>query len=224
MRDQQDVELHLQRFSPSFGTELLPGMVLQLCFPVPKPGSSKYCLVNDHTAGHFSLNAAIPTEEGSFRPDNLVDLGALLINYHWKHGKVPAWLFKSDASLAYRLLPCHPHWQVRQATKIDEDFYIDRCCVFRNCASGAIWCAFYALVLWIGIHVKGLTCLLHYVDDAFSFDSSEELEFYAPYEDYYPPKQVGLLKLFDEVGILHEKQKQEFGRTLTIIGLEVCLE
>ena len=48
--------------------------------------------------------------------------------------------------------------------------------------------------------------------------------FYPPYEAYYPAKQVKLLKLFNEVGIPHEKWKQEFGRTLTIIGLEVSLE
>ena len=79
-------------------------------------------------------------------------------------------------------------------------------------------------MLWIGIFKKGLPDLLHYVDDAFSYDPDEELEFYAPYEPYYPKKQVGLLKIFDEVGIPHEKRKQEFGCQLTIIGLRVCLD
>ncbi len=87
-----------------------------------------------------------------------------------------------------------------------------------------IWCAFYALVLWIGIHIRGLTGLLHCVDDVFSFDVDEELRFYTPYKTYCPAKQAKLLCLFDEISIPHEKWKQEFGCSLTIIGLEVDLD
>ena len=199
-------------------------MVAQPCFAVPKPGTSKLQLVNDHTAGAPSLNASIAPEDGSFRPDNLSDLGALLIDYYQKHGQAPAWLFKSDASSAYRLLPCHFWWQAWQATPIDEEFYIDQCCVFRNQASGAIWCVFYALVLWIGIYVKNLPGLLHYVDDAFAFNPDEELAYYGPYDAYYPKKQSALLCLFDEIGIPHKKRKQEYGQNLTIIGLQVSLD
>jgi hypothetical protein len=65
--------------------------------------------------------------------------------------------------------------------------------------------------------------LLHYVDDAFSYDPDEELAFYAPYKSFYPRKQVAFQRLFDEVRIPHEK-KQEFGHELVIIGLEVSLE
>ncbi len=224
LKHQRDIEIGFSRFSESFGPELLPGMVAQPCFAVPKPGSSKFRLVNDHTAGHSSLNTAIPPEDGSFRPDNLWDLGSLLLAFFRANGRTPAWLFKSDASSAYRLLPCHPRWQVRQATMIDGNFHIDCCCVFGNHTSGAIWTAFYALVLWAGVYVKGLPGLLHYVDDAFSFEPDEALAFYAPYDGWYPKKQVGLLNLFDEVGIPHEKRKQEFGCELTIIGLQVSLD
>ena len=37
----------------------------------------------------------------------------------------------------------------------------------------------------------------------------------------YPAKQTHLLQLWDELGIPHDKDKQEFGSTLHIIGLEV---
>ncbi len=91
---------------------------------------------------------------------------------------------------------------------IDGSFHINQCCVFSNHASGAIWCAFYALVLWAGVNVKGLLDLLHYVNNAFSFEPDDEtLEFYALYDSWYPKKQVGLLKLFNEVGIPHEKKE-----------------
>ena len=107
-------------------------------------------------------------------------------------------------------LGCSSQMQAQQATAIDE-FHIDHCCVFRNQASGAIWCAFYALVLWIGIHIKNLPGLLHYVDDAFSFGLDKELMYYGPYNTYYPKKQSALLQLFDDIGIPHEKRKQEYG-------------
>ena len=97
-----------EQFSKLFGPELLLGMVVQPCFAVPKPGLLKFCLVNDHTAGQSSLNAAIPLEDGSFRLDNLWDFGSLLLGYYCMHGRTPAWIFKSDTSSAYRLLPCHP--------------------------------------------------------------------------------------------------------------------
>ena|SRR5258708_2422501 len=119
-------------------------MVAQPCFVVLKPGPSKFHLVNDHMAGHSSLNAAIPLEDGSFHPDNLWDLGSLLLTFYHVDGHTPAWIFKSDASLAYHLLPCHPWWQVHQVTMIDGNFHINHCCVFGNCTSGAIWSAFYA--------------------------------------------------------------------------------
>ncbi|SRR5258708_14623835 len=199
-------------------------MVAQPYFVVLKLGSSKFCLVNDHMAGCSSLNAVIPPEDGSFQPDNLWDLGSLLLVFYHTNGWTPAWIFKSDASSAYRLLPCHPRWQVWQATMIDSNFHINQCCIFGNQASGAIWCAFYALVLWAGIYIKGLLGLLHYVDNAFSFEPDEVLEFYAPYNEWYPKKQVSLLNLFDEVGIPHEKKKQEFRCELTIIGLQVSLD
>ncbi len=56
MQSQWDIELGLNRYSPSFGSDLLPGMVLQPCFPVLKPGTVKFRLINDHTVGHFACN------------------------------------------------------------------------------------------------------------------------------------------------------------------------
>jgi len=44
---------------------------------------------------------------------------------------------------------------------------------------------------------------------------------YDPYDDLYPPKQVTLLCLWDDIGLPHSKRKKVFGRTLTIIGLNV---
>jgi len=38
---------------------------------------------------------------------------------------------------------------------------------------------------------------------------------------FYPSKQTCLLQLWDDLGIPHDKEKQEFGPVLRIIGFEV---
>ena len=78
-----------------------------------------------------------------------------------------------------------------------------------------------SLVVWIAIKVKHISGILAYMDDAFSFDASTTLEFYPPHQTFYPPKQAKLLSLWDELGILHDPQKQVYGSTLTIIGFHI---
>ena len=116
-------------------------------------------------------------------------------------------------------MPLHPLWQLRQV--VNGVRRIDRCNNFGNRAAGKIWCTFMSLVLWIAIHIKLILALLAYVDDTFSHDTCPHLVYYAPYDAYYPAKQVQLLLLWDEIGLPHEKPKQEFGPTLTIIGFHV---
>src|SRR5258708_2294395 len=76
LRSYHDSEISLGWYSQSFGPELLPGMVTQPVFTIPKKGSTKLCLVNDHSMGLKSLNSLIPTEGGFVVLDNLSDLGA----------------------------------------------------------------------------------------------------------------------------------------------------
>ncbi|EIN03873.1 hypothetical protein PUNSTDRAFT_28574, partial [Punctularia strigosozonata HHB-11173 SS5] len=63
--------------------------------------------------------------------------------------------------------------------------------------------------------------LLGYVDDTFSYDEADHLEFYAPYHRLLPRKQKLLLELWDDLCIPHEDRKQVFGSPLPIIGFEV---
>ncbi|KAI0352123.1 hypothetical protein OH77DRAFT_1409764, partial [Trametes cingulata] len=62
LRDQRDEEIALERYSPAFGPDLLPGMYNMPVHAVPKPNSAKLRLVNDQSAGAFSLNAMIRPE------------------------------------------------------------------------------------------------------------------------------------------------------------------
>src|SRR5258707_8113005 len=166
-------------------------MVSQPVFTVPKKGSAKLHLVNDHSAGLKSLNSLILTEGGFIVLDNLSDLGMNICAAMHKNPKLrPRLLWKSDASQAYRQLPMHLCWQIRQATRIDDEYHVDRCAVFGNHASGRLWCLFFGLVCWVGIHKRGIQGLLHYVDNAFNVSFSEELTFYHPYQHLMPTDQT----------------------------------
>jgi hypothetical protein len=77
------------------------------------------------------------------------------------------------------------------------------------------------LVLWIAIFIKLLADLFGYIDDNFSFDEEGNVTWYEPYQCYYPAKQTGLLKLWDEIGLPHDKAKQEYAPILRIIGFMV---
>jgi len=77
------------------------------------------------------------------------------------------------------------------------------------------------LVAWIGIYVYMIEDLLHYMDDAFTYDANPVLEHYAPHNTHYPSKQCRLLTLWDDIGLPHERQKQVFSQCLDIIGFFV---
>ena len=75
LKSQHDTEILLGQYSQTFGDKLLPGMVMQPIFTVPKKGWAKLQLVNDHSTGLKSLNSLIPMEGSFVILDNLSDLG-----------------------------------------------------------------------------------------------------------------------------------------------------
>ena len=78
---QIQVEQDKDRFSHSFGSDLLPGMYSMPIHAVPKPRSTDRQMVTDHSAGQFSLNSMIPHEDiASYPLDNLRNLGEILLN------------------------------------------------------------------------------------------------------------------------------------------------
>ena len=221
LRSQRDIEVAAGRLSPSFGPDLLPGMYSMPIHSVPKPRSSDLRLVVDHSAGDFSLNAMIPREAiAGCRLDTLKHLGGALLQYRRKHGNVRLVLFKSDVSLAYRRMPLHPLYQLKQVITVDGNRFVDRCNNFGNRAAFRIWISFMALVVWIATFVLLIEYLFVYVDDTFSFEEEGNMTYYAPYDTSYPAKQTRLLQLWDRIGLPHDKKKQLFGTTLTIIGFE----
>lgn len=118
----------------------------------------------------------------------------------------------------------HPFWQIKQVNTVDGQRYIDCNNVFGGRRSGDLFIAFMALVLWIARHKFGIADLLAYIDDVFSSAKDSEMEWYRPYQQMMPAKQVRLLQLWDILGIPHKKEKQTWGTRLTIIGIEVDTE
>jgi hypothetical protein len=222
LRGQRDTEIDAGRYSESFGSKLLPGMYSTPVHAVPKPRSEKLRLVNDHSAGKFSLNSMITREDvAGAKMDSISDLIRALLRFRKDHPNTPLVLFKSDVSAAYRRLPLHPLWQLKQIITIDGEKHVDRCTCFGGRGSCRDYTAFMGLVLWIALFVMLIADLFGYIDDNFSFDEEGNVIWYEPYGCYYPAKQTRLLKLWDEISLPHEKPKQEYGPVLRIIGFMV---
>jgi hypothetical protein len=222
LRSQRDIELNAERYSESFGTHLLPGMYSTPIHAIPKPRSEKLRLVNDHSAGPFSLNSMIAREDVlGAKMDTICDLIGALLRYRKKHPDKTLVLFKSDVSAAYRRLPLHPLWQIKQIVTVDGERHVDRCTSFGGRGSCRDYTAFMGLVIWLALFIKFITDLFGYIDDNFSFDEEGNVLWYEPYGCYYPAKQTKLLELWDEIDLPHEKSKQEYAPVLRIIGFMV---
>ena len=220
--DQRDYKIQQGHFSPAFGKDLLPGMKAVLIGVIPKPHSEKLWLVVDQSSGLFSPNSFIPWEDVAVPLDDLHDLGVILQNVHMNFGiHTKLVLFKSDVSQAYCHVLIHPLWQLFQIIMIDGLWHVDRNNNFGNWGAGRLWGTFIGVVLWIAIHVKHIHDLLTYINDTFSWDFTNNILWYTPYNKFFPAKQTCLLQLWDELSIPHKCPKQLFGSWLTIIGFNI---
>ena len=223
--EQRDKEIASGRFSESFGKELLPGMYSMPIHVVPKPHSDDFRLVTNQSAGIHSLNSMIRCEDITGYPlDNMTHMGEMLLAKKRSFPDNSLVLFKSDIAEAYRLLPMHPLWQIKQVNTIQGQRHVDRRNCFGGKASGSLFIAFNALVTWIAKNEYGITDLASYCDDSFGVELMSDFSFYEPYQRSLPTNQTTLLKLWDELGIPHKEKKQLFGSNLTIIGIDVDVD
>ena len=222
LREQRDIEISAGRYSEGFRPHLLPGMYSTPVHAVPKPRSVKLRLVNNHSAGPFSLNSMIAREDVvGAKMDSISDLIGALLRYRRSHPNKTLILFKSDVSAAYHRLPLHPLWQIKQIVTVNDIHHVDRYTCFGGRGSCRHYTAFMGLVLWIANFIKSLSYLFGYIDDNFSFDEEGNVMWYEPYQCYYPSKQTKLLLLWDKIGLPHDKSKQEYAPILRIIGFMV---
>ena len=167
---QRDEEIALGQFSPSFGTELLPGMYSMPIGVVPKKDGVKLRMVVDQSAEPFSQNSMIPKEARVVRMDRLKLLGDALLAARRRHPGRCLIVFKSDILCAYRLIPVHPLWQICQIVTIEGERHVNRCNHFGNGAGGRVFASFACLLSWIATYIILLLEIFTYVDDNFSWE------------------------------------------------------
>ena len=49
--------------------------------------------------------------------------------------------------------------------------------------------------MWIAIHIYSCADLMHYMDNAWSYETDPDLVFYEPHDSWYPLEQAKLLRL-----------------------------
>jgi hypothetical protein len=223
VRSAIDKEVAAGRYSPDFGSQLLPGMWSLPFSVVPKPHTDPpdFRQVFDYSAGDYAPNALVRKEDATVRLDTVYHLAKQIRIAKKRNPMEKLVVWKSDVSSAYRLVPMSPYWQIKQIVSFEGSRYVDRCNIWGHRPAGRIWCIIMSLVLWIGIHCFSLDDLLAYIDDAHGIECASNLIHYAPHDCSYPRKQAGLLTVWDIVGLGHNQKKQLFGESLTIIGFKV---
>jgi len=119
-------------------------------YAVPKPNQSDHHLVTDQHYGKYFLNSLIQHDKVTGFPlDNMVHFGEMLMDLDKKGPNKRRVAWKSDVVEAYRILPMHPLWQIKQINTINGKRHVDRCNAFGGCGLGGIFIAFNGLVVWI---------------------------------------------------------------------------
>ena len=217
-------EQELERMSEVFGGGLLPGMYCMPHYIVPKPHGGGWRLVNDLSAGSFSLNSMVDRQFiTGFPLDNLSHLGEMLLRKYKENPQVNLVVWKLDVAEAYRICPVHVLWQLKQVIKLGDEHIVDRVNVFGGSGSGPIFISLNSLVAWIARYQRDIEDLV-YVDDSFGVEEVGNITRYEPYGEEFPTQQTRLLQLWDELGIPHKHEKQMNGRQLTVLGIEVDVE
>lgn len=211
------------RYSEPFGPDLLPGMFSAPIHTVPKPRTNppKLRVVHDHSAGEFSCNSMVPRCERSGPLDTVQHLGCKIRRLRRELGPQRRLLvWKSDVSMAYRLAPMHPMWQLKQVVSWKGSRMINRANIWGFCAAGHILAVILCLVVWIALHLYQIDPKM-FVDDAFDVTPADDLDLYEPYNKIMPRSQAIFLRLWDDVGIPHSPSKQMHGPSLVITGFSV---
>ncbi|KAJ7936776.1 hypothetical protein B0H13DRAFT_2303492 [Mycena leptocephala] len=107
----------------------------------------------------------------------------------------------------------HVVWQIKQTVTIDGQRHVDRCNNSGNRGAARIWTFFMGLVAWIAINM-GVESNV-YIDDNFSVELADDIDFNEPYEDFFPAAQVKTLCLWDEIGLNQRATNSASGLGLT---------
>jgi len=115
IKAQVETEVQLGCYSAAFGPDLLPGMYSSPVHAVDKPGMTTFCLINDQSAGEFSPNSMIDSEDvAGTCMDGIKSLGTSLHAFHKVEGDlVKLIMWKSDIEAVYCNFWLAKEWQVK---------------------------------------------------------------------------------------------------------------
>ena len=171
---------------------VLPGMYSTPVLAVPRKGKLRLC--NHHSFRKFSLNSMIDRDNiARVKLDGICELGESLRIFRWQHGNEPLVVFKSDVKAAYRRMPVHYLWQIKQVVTFEGLRRVDQVACFGSRGSQILFMAFMSLVTWVALYIFSIDHLKDYVDDSFSFERADQSIYYLPYRTTYPTKQAWLL-------------------------------
>ncbi|GAA6044790.1 hypothetical protein JCM8097_006449 [Rhodosporidiobolus ruineniae] len=215
---------------------LYPGMVISPGFVVRLENRKPRGVVNQTASG---LNAGISREDARVVYDTIAEL-ARLIRYRHQRGELEddSLLFKSDVEGAFRNVPMHRHWQIKQVhrarvwdprrRRFAFRYYVDQRLVFGGRYSPKLWCTIINVVLYCTKVTLELEYPLIYVDDLFGTDvSGIKVEITHPQtgETRLVPRDQGrVLAVWSFVGVPWSWEKQISGRVIIILGHLVDLD
>ena len=192
-------------------------------------------VVDDHTVS--GLNTGIGYAPATYdRVDHLV--GALRHLGLLDSSLPGAVLFKLDVTNAFKLLPMHPLWQLKQIMAVPYPrapgssdrvvrYHVQHQAAFGSRASPCLWTSFMAGVHFvIAKRVPSVPRPLSYMDDEFNVDTSGDL---VPHGRVgilrqLPAAQAAILREWDYLGVPWDWRKVGFGRVLEITGLVINLD
>ena len=93
----------------------------------------------------------------------------------------------------------HPLWQLKQINTFQGMRHVNHNMMFSSHSALKIWCSFFDLVIWITIHIFVCMDLLHYMENAWSYETDPALIYYKWYNSYFQKKQATLLHLYDHL-------------------------
>lgn len=213
LESQCQEEIDKGRFSDEFSTLLLGMKVIPLLM-VSKKDSQKMRVCSNMSHGHPSPNDIIDKDDIAVTYDSLKSFIPFLIDMKKEFGEVI--LFKSDIEGAFRIIPLHKQYQIRQIYRIKKKFRVDHNLNFGSSASPHIWCGVFSLVLWIAEFVFGIKYMNNYMDDVWGVCSAKHFVNFKGHQ--IPTTQAKLLNLFNILGFPWVWKKQLHGPVLDIIG------
>lgn len=184
---------------------------------VPKSEGGDRLIQNQSHPKGLSVNDHIPVECGKVVYDNMSDLANVIRIFH-KQGRKNMVPWKLDVSRAFRHIPLHPLFSLRNGVVIKtrsgaDQIYIDSQACFGGRTFPRAYCALDDLWCWVAVKQFKVQVLFHFVDDHYGISEVE-----GPNEE---PKDMKKLRKAFELMNVPTNEKHDFGDGIVVTGTEI---